>query len=126
MISYTTYKIVHYLGVFTVVAALGAFLSLAAGGGNPLVRRPWSKRLIAAHGIGLFLVLLGGFGMLARLDVTEGLQLPGWIWAKLGIWTLLGAAVTVAKRRPETSGWLLLALPVLAVLAGAVALTKPF
>ncbi len=126
MISYTVYKIIHYGGIFTAVAALGAFLTLSAAGGTPLVREPWSKRLVAAHGAGLFLVLLGGFGMLARLEVTQGLTLPGWVWAKLAIWVILGALVTLAKRRPEGAGWMLLALPALAVLAGAVALTKPF
>lgn len=126
MISYTVYKVVHYVGVFTAVAALGAYLSLSASGGTPLVRVPWSRRLAAAHGAGLFLVLLGGFGMLARLDATEGLALPGWIWAKLALWALLGACVALAKRRPEWAGPLLAGVPVLAALAGAVALTKPF
>lgn len=126
MISYTVYKIIHYVGIFTLVSALAAFLAQTASSGTPLVRVPWSKRLVIAHGIGLFLILLGGFGMLARLDVTQGLSLPGWIWAKLALWTVLGAGVTVVKRRPEFSGPLLVLTPILAILAGTVALTKPF
>lgn len=127
MISYVTYKIIHYVGIFTMVSALAAFLAQTASSGTPLVRVPWAKRLVIAHGVGLFLILLGGFGMLARLDITHQLGLlPGWIWAKLALWTVLGAAVTVAKRRPEWTGALLVVTPVLAFLAGTVALTKPF
>jgi hypothetical protein len=126
MLSYTVYKVVHYVGLFTAVTALAAFLAHLAVGGTPLVRVPWARRLAIAHGVGLFLVLLGGFGMLARLEVTAGLALPGWIWAKLAIWVALGAGIAVGRRRPEFSGALVIALPVLAVLAGTLALTKPF
>ena len=127
MISYVTYKIIHYVGIFTMVSALAAFLAQTASSGTPLVRVPWAKRLVIAHGVGLFLILLGGFGMLARLDITHQLAgFPGWVWAKLALWTVLGAAVTVAKRRPEWTGALLVITPALAFLAGTVALTKPF
>lgn len=126
MISYVTYKIIHYLGVFTAVSAVAGYAALAGVGGSPLVRAPWTRRLAAAHGIGLFLVLLGGFGMLARLGVTHEMGgLPTWIWIKLAIWGALGAVLTLAKRRPETAGWVLFVAPLLAVAAGTVALLKP-
>lgn len=126
MIPYAAYKIVHYLGIFVTVVALGAALSRAAlPGAHPEGRDPWARRLVAAHGIGLFLILLGGFGMLARLGVTEGLALPGWIWAKLGIWVVLGG-ILAARKRPTRAPAALVLVPVLAFLAGVVALTKPF
>ncbi|MEK9507548.1 hypothetical protein WI460_05000 [Gemmatimonadota bacterium Y43] len=123
MISYVTYKIIHYLGIFTAVTAVAAYAVLATGG-SPLQRDAWTKKLAAAHGIGLFLVLLGGFGMLARLGVSHG-GLPTWIWIKLAIWVLLGGVLTLAKRRPETAGWVLFIAPFLAAAAGTVALLKP-
>lgn len=131
MIPYATYKVVHYLGIFILLTALAARLGrAAAASAAPAAATPtadpWKKRLGIAHGTALFLILLGGFGMLARLDVTHGLALPGWIWAKLGIWTLLGAAILVASRIPALSGRLLLVVPALAVLAGVIALYKPF
>jgi hypothetical protein len=127
MISYVTYKIIHYVGIFTMVSALAAYLAQTASSGTPLVRGPWAKRLVIAHGVGLFLILLGGFGMLARLDITHQLGgLPGWIWAKLALWTVFVAGVTVARRRPDWCGPLLVLTPILAFLAGTIALTKPF
>ena len=134
MIPYATYKIVHYLGIFLLLTALAARLGRAAGFATAPVSPgtgvqnadPWKRRLGIAHGTALFLVLLGGFGMLARLDITHGFGLPGWIWAKLVIWTLLGAAVVVASRIPALAGRLLVVVPVLAVLAGIIALYKPF
>ncbi|UCC24523.1 MAG: hypothetical protein JSU98_12385 [Gemmatimonadales bacterium] len=126
MISYGVYKIIHYSGIFLLVTALAAALGRAAmSDGWPEGRDPWSRRLVAGHGAALFLILLGGFGMLARLDVSQGLGLPGWIWAKLGIWAALGA-ILAARRSSPMAARAVVAVPLLAVLAGLVALTKPF
>ena len=137
MISYAAYKLIHYLGIFVLLTALATRLGRAAGsvpsatapdgtGPDGPGPDPWARRLGMVHGLALFLVLLGGFGMLARLDVTTGLSLPGWVWAKLTIWTALGAAILAASRNATWSARLLVAVPALAVLAGFVALTKPF
>jgi len=126
VIPYATYKIIHYAGIFLLLTVLGAALSRAAlGAGRGGEPDPWRRTLVTGHGVALFLVLLGGFGMLARLDVTQGLGLPGWIWAKLAIWLLLGAALA-ARRSVALAGRAVLAIPLLAVLAGLMALTKPF
>jgi len=127
MIPYAAYKVLHYLGVFLLVGALSAALARAAARlatGEEVRSDPWAKRLAAAHGVAAFLVLLGGFGMLARLDVTSGLALPGWVWAKLGIWTLLAAAIS-ARRSERLAGAATIATPLLAALAGWIALYKP-
>ena len=127
MIPYAAYKVVHYAGVFLLLAALSAALARVSAlrGERADPEDPWARRLIAAHGAGLFLILLGGFGMLARLEVTEGLSLPTWIWAKLGIWVALGLLVA-ARRSHRGSTRALLLVPVLAALAGWIALYKPF
>ena len=144
MIPYATYKIVHYLGIFVLLTTLATRLGRSALSRsnedrpgettaiqdtqeNRSTPDPWARRLGVLHGLALFLVLLGGFGMLARLDVTHELGLlPGWVWAKLVIWTLLGSAVLAARRSTSWSARLLVAAPALAVLAGIIALTKPF
>ena len=128
MISYAVYKTVHYLGIFLLLMVLSAVLARAtliprpAGDAPPA--DPWRRRLVIGHGVALFLVLLGGFGMLARLGITEGLGLPGWIWAKIGIWVVLGATAAARRSRRLAPAALALA-PLLALLAGWVALYKP-
>jgi hypothetical protein len=79
----------------------------------------------AGHGIGLFLVLLGGFGMLARLELVSG-GLPGWVWAKLAIWLTLGGLMVLPYRRPQFARAVFLAVPTLGLIAALLALTKPF
>src|SRR5688572_5772926 len=112
MFSHAFYKIVHIIGIVTLMSALGgaAFLMMA-GATTP-------RRLLAMlHGAGAFLILLGGFGMLARLGIIQGGSFPAWLWVKIGIWLILGAALFVARRRPAVARPLLFSLPVLAGLA---------
>lgn len=40
------------------------------------------RRIASGHGAGLFLVLLGGSGMMARVGIG-GLPWPGWVPVKL-------------------------------------------
>lgn len=121
MISYPVYKLLHYFGLFLVVTALsgGAFAAIQ----GQYLDHPWRKKAAMIHGIGLFLVLLGGFGMLARLGITDGL--PGWIHLKLGLWAGLAALMIVVKRIPKAAAIAWAATIALAWLAGYVALYKP-
>ncbi|CAN5757093.1 hypothetical protein BH23GEM11_BH23GEM11_06680 [soil metagenome] len=121
--TYFTYKLIHYLGIFILLTSLGAALGRQAMAEG---RDPLRSRLGAVHGMALFLVLLGGFGLMARVGVDHGSMFPGWILAKLGIWLLLGGVLFVARRNQRWTMPLLALVPVLAVLAGWVAFTKPF
>lgn len=126
MISYVTYKVIHYLGIFALVAALAAALGRGAlvadpREGNTRAPDPWGKRLGILHGVALFLILLGGFGMLARL----GIGIQGWTWGKIAIWVALGGLIAFRKSAAWSPRALLL-LPVLAFLAGYLAFVKPF
>ena len=119
MIPYAAYKVVHYLGIFTLVVALSASLARSAqGGAEP---DPWRKRLGILHGVALLAIPLGGFGMLARLD--EGF--PGWAMAKVAIWLVAGGLIAL-RRSPAWSARGLVLLPLLAALAGWLAYVKPF
>jgi hypothetical protein len=119
VISLAVYKTIHFLGVFTLVTALVASLARSAqGAGAP---DPWGKRLGILHGVALFLVLLGGFGMLARL----GMGVTGWVGAKLLIWVAAGGLIALRKS-PAAAAWGVALVPLLAVLAGWVGYTKPF
>ncbi len=118
--SYLVYKVIHYVGLFALVTTAGA--ALARGARPDAFEDPWRKRLGILHGLSLFLVLLGGFGMLARL----GLGMGGWVWAKVAIWLVLGGLLAVGRRSAAWSSRLLVLVPFLAALAGIIAFTKPF
>ena len=95
MISYNAYKLVHLIGLFMLFTSFGA-LSLNTFAGSP--KQFKGRGLVGTiHGASLFMVLLGGFGMLAQLKVTG---LPYWVWAKLTIWTALGLSSLLFKRKP--------------------------
>lgn len=123
MISYTVYRLVHILGVLVLFLALGGISIHAANSTGEAARR--LRRLVmATHGIGLFIILLGGFGMLARLGITGGL--PGWIWAKLTIWLILGGIVMLPLRIPALARPIWFLVPLLGTAAAYIALYKPF
>jgi uncharacterized membrane protein SirB2 len=119
------YKLIHIVGIILIMSALGgaAVRAMTIGAEGT----PSSRRLLAVlHGIGAFLVLLGGFGMLARLGFMHGANFPGWLWVKLVVWVILAAALIVPRRRPTLARPLLLALPFLGGLAAYMAIYKPF
>lgn len=121
MIPFIVYKTFHLIGVMLTVAALGGMAIHAANGGTR--DQSLTRRLTtAAHGLGLLLVLVAGFGMLARLG---GSAMGGWVVIKLGIWLVLGAAAAVTYRRPQFARALFVIVPLLAALAAIVAITKP-
>jgi hypothetical protein len=124
MFSYQLYNLVHIVGIVLVMAGLGGIALTAATVGRP--DGAWTRRSIGIfHGVGVFLILLGGFGMLARLGIVQGTAWPGWVWAKVGVWGVLGAAAFLPYRF-RGSGWpLLLLLPVLGGLAAYMAIYKP-
>jgi hypothetical protein len=128
MISYSVYRLVHLVGIILLFVVLGGLSYSAARSGTAGTgtggTRPRRLAMIL-HGVALFIVLLGGFGLMARLGVVHGVDWPGWVWAKLAIWLLAGAAVVVPKRKPEWALGLFVLLPVLGGLAAWLAIFKP-
>lgn len=123
MFSYALYKVVHFVGIFATIAALGGVVLHVHNGGDKSSNR--ARAMVAAtHGIGLFLTLLGGFGMLARLQL-DFMSVP-WVHAKLLVWLVLGALITVAYRAPGASKLLWFGVPVLTGVAAWLAVAKPF
>ncbi len=121
--SQTFYLLLHLLGLVLLIAGLAGVSIHAANGGTKSGSN--TRGLTAAmHGLGAFLLLLGGFGMLAKMGIMS--DLPGWVWAKLVIWLLLGGAIVLPYRKPR-SARLALGLVLLLVAAAAwLALYKPF
>jgi hypothetical protein len=124
MFSYQLYNVLHFVGLAFLMVGLGG-VAAAAAGVQPGAARPKRGFAMALHGTGLFLILLGGFGMLARLGIIHGGGFPGWIWAKLVIWAVLGGAAALPFRFPGTARPLLVVVPLLAGLAAYMAIYKP-
>jgi hypothetical protein len=126
MFSYSFYNVVHIVGIILLMAALGgATLGASAPAPAPAGTRANRRLLGLFHGLGLFLILLGGFGMLARLGIVQGSSWPGWVWVKTGVWVLLGISVALPFRFSGTARPLLFLLPVLGGLAAYMAIYKP-
>ncbi len=122
MFSISLYKLIHLFGIFLLFTSLGGACVLAAGGNETSSARA-SRLVRVLHGVALFVVLLGGFGMLAKLDFAGGW--PLWVWTKIAVWLLLGASVAVIRRAGKQAGVLLLVIPLLGAVAAYLALFKP-
>jgi uncharacterized membrane protein SirB2 len=125
MLSFTTYKLIHLLGIAGILVVLGS-VCIQASNGLQRDQNRFGKLLSIIHGVGSFLILLSGFGMLAKLAQDGGSAVPPWVWPKLGVWLLLSLAIGVPYRRPRWAIGIALALPLLVVFAAFFALYKPF
>ncbi len=117
--SYELYKVIH------VTAALLLFLSVGAilwSGSRHAGERP--RLALVLHGIAMGVIVIAGFGLLARLGAMH--PVPGWAWAKLGVWLLLGVSPVVLRRSSRTAGLGWVVIPVLGAAAVWLAVTKPF
>ncbi|HSK21308.1 MAG TPA: hypothetical protein VK912_19285 [Longimicrobiales bacterium] len=120
---YEVYKLTHFLGIFVLLITLALpFMHRLRGGTHSDF--PRRRALALTHGAASFLVLLGGFGMLARLGVVHT-GLPSWILLKLTIWLALSAALALALRTTAGARTVLVAAPLLALLAAGIAIYKP-
>lgn len=120
--SFELYKIAHLFGVATLVVSLAGVAVHMANGGS---RSNNNQRVLLAvlHSIGIVLVLVAGFGMLAKLQLAG--RFPLWVVAKVVIWFVAGALLSILFRVPKSGRWVLLILPFLVGLASYFAIVKP-
>lgn len=123
--SYVTYKLIHLLGIFLILVALAGMAAHAAAGHRKEENSAY-RTLLVLHGIGALVALTGGFGLLARIGFGHGVLFPGWIWAKLILWLLLGGLIAVPYRNRRLARWLLPVLPFLGLLGAYLGSYKPF
>ena len=110
--SYESYKLIHFAAIFV-------FLSSAS---VLLIAKPQGVLWKAITGAASLVILVAGFGMLAR----TGAGFPVWVQGKLVIWfvvTSLGHMV--AKRFPAQATKAYWATVALAILAAFLAIYKP-
>lgn len=116
---YAIYKLLHVIGLMLLFLGMGGLL---LGARSALDRAPKGTAIL--HGVGLFAMLVGGFGMMARLGIDW--PWPGWLIAKLGVWLAIGALPVLVRRQllPRGPAWLIAAA--LGALAAWFAIAKPF
>lgn len=119
--SYEFYKVLHVTGLILLFSGLVSLLTLKIIGAP--VEGSAKKFSFLTHGIGLFFILISGFGLLAKLNILS--DMPNWVYAKLAIWLYFGLTISLIKRRGQM-GWTLY-IPMLAIfmIAAYIATTKP-
>jgi hypothetical protein len=117
------YKLLHLLGIMLLFASLGGVAVLGLRGGEEREVAPLRKLLTITHGVALLVVFVAGFGLMARLGIMTGW--PTWIYIKIALWLVLGAALTLVRRTPELGRVWLLLLPLVGAAAAWVAFTHP-
>lgn len=119
-----SYKLIHLAGILMVFMSIGGLALHAANGGTKASNS--ARRLVSiTYGVGLFIILLGGFGWLGSTGMMSA-GMPGWTWAKLGIWMAVGALLALPTVRPELSRFVWIAAPILGVIGAWLARNKPF
>ena len=118
------YEIIHLIGIAMLFIAIGGVAVHALNGGTKANTK--TRGIVAImFGSGSFLILLGGFGMMARLGLVRGMP-PGWLLAKMLIWLVLSAIVLLPYRKPELAKPFMIILPLFVGLAVYMAVYKPF
>lgn len=108
------YNLIHLTGVFAVLLSYGLLIGRSLLPEDDKRLRKWGA---ITSGVGLFLILLGGFGLIARLYDNQWFL---WTWIKLAVWVLLGGMIALINRAPSLNKvwfFLTLALGVVALWA---------
>ena len=103
--SFQFYKVIHMLGLFLLFSSFGGMITHRMRGGDKKFAE--KRSLMLLHGFGLACLLVAGFGLLARLNLHA--TWPGWVWAKIGIWLILGVspALIFRKNKVGLTEWLM-------------------
>ena len=123
MLSYEVYKLVHVIGIIMIFVSLGGVMIHSFNGGTK-VDNQWRKAAGITHGIGLVLVLVAGFGLLARVGI--GWPWPGWVIGKLVIWIVLGGLSGLIYKLGTSGKGLWYIVILLGAIAASFAIFKPF
>lgn len=118
--SYVFYKVLHLLGLMLTFLGTGGVLLFATSAREDATR--WRKIAGITHGIGLLLLVVAGFGIIAKLKMP----LEGWIHAKIVIWLLIGGLPFMVRRKPALGLAVWGIIAALGLGAAYLAVVRPF
>ena len=118
--SYEIYKILHLLGLSLVVLSLGGIIHHVINGGTKQ-SDAFRRGTMITHGVGLLLLVVAGFGMLAKMGIYSP---PGWVIGKIVIWLVLGAFVAIAYKNAKMAKNFWFAVPLLVLISAVLALYR--
>jgi fatty acid desaturase len=119
-VSYEFYKFIHLAGVMLVAASLGGlFLHMARGGSKKYKEK---KIISTLHGVGVLILLIAGFGMIAK----GKFGFPPWVIVKMVIWLAIGMSPVLYYKNRISPGKLSALLLVLGLSAALLGVFKPF
>jgi hypothetical protein len=123
--SYEVYKLIHFLGIILLFMALGGAALHVMNGGTKATNG--SRKIVAiSHGVALFLILLGGMGLMKWKGISHAGPYPVWLYPKVLIWLLMGGITALIWRKPGLGNAYWLLIPVLGAVAVFFATMKPF
>ncbi len=121
--SYELYKVLHLVGIVLLFSGLVSVLTIKLSGAA--LEGKQKKFAFMTHGIGLLLILISGFGLMARLGLVQ--EFPKWIFIKLSIWLFMGLVLALIKRKAQDHAFKLYTILLSVFMVAAyVAITKPF
>lgn len=113
------YHILHVVGILMLFLGYGALLGRSiAGSDDAKVKKLGS----ITSGIGLLLMIIAGFGLIAKLQI--GFQ--PWVIAKMLIWFVLGGLIALINRKPALAVALWWGLIALGAIAAVMVYIRPF
>ncbi len=117
------YRIMHFVGIMLTFLAFGGACLHGMNGGTKEDNKG-RKWIAISHGVGLLLVLVAGFGLLAK----GGFSFAGspWVWVKLVVWLAFGGLMVPIQRKPQLAKAMWYVVPALGLLAAIMAVLKPF
>jgi hypothetical protein len=118
-VSYEFYKVLHLIGILMLFLSMGgAVIRSAIGAQNEKVE----KFILMNHGISLLIIVIAGFGLLAKI----GMVFAGWIIIKIVIWIVMGGLLVFIKRIPGKQSLFWFLILFLGATAAVMAIYKPF
>jgi hypothetical protein len=109
------YQFLHIVGALTVFFALGGAIATSMSGGGK------NKLFSILHGIGVLLLLVAGFGNLAKL----GIGFPTWVQIKIVLWLIVATLPMLINRMPNKATILWTSTLAIGIVAVFLAVYKP-